>query len=304
MVVGIAVVNYGSSELLAENLVVSQRDAEAAGVEVVVVVLDNFSTDAECRRLRELADRHGWVLIMNERNAGFGDGANLAMARAFESGASEVLLLNPDARIDGASLSALRAAVAHRRMTIAAPLVLTSDGRVWFGGSDLYLADGATRSVAKRADHPGADTVPWLSGACLIFTREAFDAVSFEPDYFLYWEDVDLSWRAQQSGIDLVVVDTATAVHDAGGTQQTSGGRAKSRTYYFYNARNRLMFAAENLDDDRLRDWLKSTPAATWQILLRGGRKQLARDPGLAWAAIRGALAGRRMVMARLRGRR
>lgn len=306
MSVAIGVVNYGSSALLEENLVSSQRDAAEHGEDVVVVVVDNYSSDQERVRLRALAAANDWILVEGADNPGFGDGANAALTKGFDVGASEVLLLNPDARIDAVSLQRLRDSVAADRLTITAPTILDGRGRVWFSGSYLHLEDGETRSSSTRSSHHSGQVAPWLTGACLLITREVFDRLGgFSSDYFLYWEDVDLSWRAIESGVTLRVLDDARAVHDAGGTQRRTAERGKSRTYYFYNARNRLLFAARNLDESQMRDWLRATRRATWSILMRGGRRQLLHDPGLAWAALRGALEGRRIVRQRIRaGRR
>jgi GT2 family glycosyltransferase len=295
----VVVVNYGSSELLAQNLVTT-----AAGLPgTPVLVFDNWTSAAERAAVEGLAGLHGWTVLASPANLGFGEAVNQAAARAFEDGADAVLVLNPDATIDAESVALLRSAAEAEPMTLPAPVVRTSAGGLWFQGADLYLDDGETRGVAHRAAHPDADVVPWITGACCVLTRQVFEATGgFDPEYFLYWEDVDLSWRASRAGVTLRVVDDAVAVHDAGGTQPATGGRGKSRVYYFYNTRNRLLFAAKNLDRSAIRRWLTGTPRAAWRILMRGGRRQLLSDPGVVWAVVRGSLSGTRRAFAVLRG--
>ena len=43
----------------------------------------------------------------------------------------------------------------------------------------------------------------WLTGACLAVSKRVWQATGgFDPDYFLYWEDVDYSQRAKAVGLD------------------------------------------------------------------------------------------------------
>jgi len=89
-------------------------------------------------------------------------------------------------------------------------------------------------------------TPPWLSGACFAMHRDLWTTVAgFDDDYFLYWEDVDLSYRVVKAGGRLAVRQDLVAVHDVGGTQHDVTQRAKSSTYYYYSCRNRLVFAAK-----------------------------------------------------------
>ena len=82
-------------------------------------------------------------------------------------------------------------------------------------------------------------------------------------------------------------------LHDVGGTQEpTAGSRAKSSTYYYYNCRNRLLFAARHLGRRDVGRWLVSQPAYAWSVLMRGGRRQLLRPWQPVSAAVRGSFSG------------
>lgn len=295
----IVVVNFGSSDLLESNLVRVSRDVPDA----LIIVVDNFSSPEERSRVRMLGSAHGWLVRFLEDNRGFGAGANVGSALGFERGVTDVLLLNPDAWIDAVSVARLQDAVDTDRMLLVAPTVLTGEGQIWFDGADLYLADGLTRATRRRDERPGMDVEPWLSGACLLVTHEIWERTGgFDDEYFLYWEDVDFSHRVRLAGGRLAVVDAAVAIHDEGGTQTDSSRseRAKSEGYYYYNIRNRMLFAARHLDDGDVRRWARGIGPSAREILLRGGRRQFLRPLPAARAFVRGIRAARRITRSRL----
>lgn len=247
-----------------------------------------------------MADRHNWQVVLPTTNLGFGAGMNAGVARARSCGARYFLLLNPDATIDRGSLQVLRERVADDNMMLVAPVVERPDGSVEFDGVEVRLSDGSMRSArSPRRSVEGAGE-PWLTGACLLVAEELWARVGgFAEDYFLYWEDVDLSRRARLVGARLEVERAARAVHDEGGTQRRAQARAKSSTYYYYNTRNRLLYAAHHLPVTGQRRWLLTAPAAARAILLRGGRRQFLRHPvGPLRAVWRGTWHGMRLMRA------
>ncbi len=285
-VLAVVVVNYASSELLARNL------TGPLGPGVRVVVVDNASTAAERSAVGRLAAERGWELVTLPDNRGFGVASNAGMARVRELGCTTFCLLNPDATVSPEVLAELHAASLTDPLTLLAPRIVDSTGATVFAGSTVGLRDGRTGARGG----PAASTGPveeWLTGACLVLSAELVDrSGGFAEDYFLYWEDVDLSHRVLAAGGRVQVRTDLVAVHDEGGTQGPRRGRAKSALYYRYNARNRLAFAAANLSRRQLLAWVLRTPVVSWEILLRGGRRQLLHSPGPAWSVLRGSLEG------------
>lgn len=284
----IIVVNFGSSPLLASNLAI----VASAVPEALVVVVDNRSTDRERMSVEALCLEHGWVGVFPATNTGFGGGCNVGADVALGRGAQSLLLLNPDATIDADSVRLLSAAIERDPLTLAGPRVVTPDGTVWSAGVDLDLERGDMRSWRRREEAPHARTMPWLSGACLMLSATLWRELGgFDEDYFLYWEDVDLSVRVVAAGGRLELVDGATAVHDEGQTHVDAGRpEAKSSLYYYYNIRNRLLFADKHLSPEDRRRWRRTSVGAARQILLRGGRRQFARPiapVGAAWRGLR-----------------
>ncbi|GAA2726837.1 glycosyltransferase family 2 protein [Cellulomonas aerilata] len=285
----LVVVSYGSHRLLAHNL----PAADACGAEHVVVV-DNWTTPAEREAVAALAADRGWDLVAPERNLGFGTGVDVGVARARALGCTTFVLLNPDATAPPGTVAALLRAAADDTLALVGPRIVRSDGSLWFGGAQV-LVDAGRTGKADGADPAVAH--PWLTGACLAVSAPAWDLVGgFGDDFFLYWEDVDLSWRLRAAGGRLVHRPDLEVVHDAGGTQS---GSDKSPVYVRFNCRNRLLFAARNLPPHDVRTWLLRTPAYALEVLRRGGYRRLLhpRSLPLLRAALAGSLAGVRIAL-------
>ncbi|MDP5184383.1 glycosyltransferase [Blastococcus sp. BMG 814] len=294
--IGVVVVNFGSHRLLAQNL----PGATGLGPDVRVVVVDNHSTDQEREAVRTLAAARGWELVGLPDNRGFGAATNVGIARAQELGCVTYLCLNPDARATPAVIAELRAHSLRQPLTVISPLITSSTGEVVFSGSTLSLRDGRVRG-ARSPRPPLPDPEPWLTGACLVIHAQLWARLGgFDETYFLYWEDVDLSHRALAAGGHLEVREDLQVVHDEGGTHGAERAHGKSALYYRYNCRNRLTFAARNLSRPDLLRWLVATPRVSWEILLRGGRRQLVESPRPAWAALRGSIEGALLGLAAL----
>lgn len=296
----VVVVNYASAALLESTLVPLGR----ADPDLSVVVVDNRSTDEERGRAVALGAVEGWTVLTPATNTGFGAGMNLGVAAAFERGADAVLLLNPDATISLESVRVLERAVEADPMLLAAPRIDRPDGTLWSAGHDLDLRDGSMRSRRRRI--PGVPVQEWLTGACLMVSRRLWEAVGgFADAYFLYWEDVDLSARVLAAGGRLAVLEDAVAVHAEGGTQGAgirSAGTAKSPGYYYFNVRNRAVYAALRLTGEDRARWRRQDLRVLWAVVRQGGRRQVLLAPHRSLLpAWRGLRDGRRAARALVR---
>ncbi|AZS35600.1 N-acetylglucosaminyl-diphospho-decaprenol L-rhamnosyltransferase [Microbacterium lemovicicum] len=292
----VLIVNYGSHELIRRNTMLSQLPT---GIRVFVV--DNPTTVEERAAVAALSEESGWRLLTPDENLGFGGGMNLAASVALSDGCQVLLALNPDAYlVEDATIRLLEYAYDHPR-AIVAPRISRPDGRPFSSMMSLDLTSGSV----GRADSgvTAGASVAWLSGACFAMSATLWRELDgFDDDYFLYWEDIDLSFRARSIGAELRLLEDAVAIHDPGGTQEQRG-RAKSSIYYFFNTRNRLLFAAKHLPRaDRMR-WLARSAGEGYRILLRGGRHQLAAPRRSVLPVIRGTIAGAAAVLRSVRSR-
>jgi N-acetylglucosaminyl-diphospho-decaprenol L-rhamnosyltransferase len=231
--VSVVIVNYNTGAYLARCLTSLAEGCE--GFDWDAVVVDNGSADGS----EHAADgqTQGVRLIREGANLGFARAANIG---ARQTSAAYILLLNPDCRLTPGSLAPLVTELERRpECQVAAPLVVDEDGTAQgnargdptmmtglFGRTSLMRRlfprlPGVTRHVVPADDvhADGSQEVDWVSGACCLIRRRAFDRVGgFDERYFLYWEDADLCRRIRQAGgtVRFRPARSAPVVHTVG----------------------------------------------------------------------------------------
>jgi len=214
----VVVVAYGSSSLLRQCL-------GTLGNELSVLVIDNSSND----EVRDLARMHGCRYVDAGRNIGFAAGVNRAIAELGPDH-GDVLLLNPDARLDGDAARALQRAMhEHARQACVSPALTRDDGSVeqveWPFPSPgrAWLEAVGLGAVPPRT--------AFLVGAVLLLRSEAIDDVGpFDEQFFLYAEETDWQLRATRSGWSLRVCEELVARHTGAGS--SSDGRHRQALFH------------------------------------------------------------------------
>jgi GT2 family glycosyltransferase len=206
----VVVVAYDSGAELPRTLALARAQLRP-GDELVVV--DNASRDDGAA----VAAAAGARVLRRAANDGFGAGCH---AGAGATRAPLLLFLNPDARLAPGALDALRgAAVEQSRWGAWQALVVLPGGeRVNTSGGVVHWLGlaWAGQCEAPIAAAPAAPVeVAFASGAALVVRRAAWDEVGgFDPAYFMYVEDVDLSLRLRLAGWDVGVVPAARVEHE------------------------------------------------------------------------------------------
>ncbi len=128
-----------------------------------------------------------------------------------------LLFINPDAEADPSCIEQLRSALVERSdAVIAGAQVLLPDGRVNAGDNALHVTglSWAGRYGLPREDGPPRPAAV-VSGATLIVRRSAFEALDgYTEGFFMYYDDVDLAWRARLQGWEVLFCPAATLAHD------------------------------------------------------------------------------------------
>ncbi len=209
--IAVVTVVFRSNEVLPGFL---HSIAGASVSPVLTVVVDNRPDDAS--RAAELARGMGAVYVAQPSNPGYGGAINAGVA-TLPAEVRWVLVSNPDVVLHPGVIDAL-VAVGERDDRIGAigPAVLNPDGTVYPSARrvpslrtgvghalfvNLWHDNPWTRRYRADGEAVTARDAGWLSGACLLVRREAFDAIGgFDDDYFMYFEDVDLGYRLGKAG--------------------------------------------------------------------------------------------------------
>jgi GT2 family glycosyltransferase len=218
-------------------------------------LVDNSADPAQLAQLRALAvERPDVEVLAPHSNLGYGRGCNLVFE---QSRAEFLLLLNPDASITAPDVQVLVDSLfADPQLAAVSPRTYWSPRRDFLlpGGFPqtpvvlvlLSLATRAgalTRSVAagyirrQREAMAGAApfTVDFVTGAVLLLRRSAVLAAGglFDPTYFMFFEDSDLSLRLRRHGWKLAIAPAAEAVHEYRHKAYKGPMMSTSRDAYF-----------------------------------------------------------------------
>lgn len=215
------------------------------------VVVDNASKD----RTPELLQRYqDWAtVVLSDQNNGFGRGCNIGLAKVTTE---YTLFLNPDAVLDSEAVGKMLSFMdAHPQVGVCGPATQVGPSRTEFewqvAGRRETPADlmrAAVPFIAAKDLYipivPGnaAFKTGWICGAAMLVRTEHIKSLGgFDPRFFLYWEEVDLCKRIEDSGFGVWALPEAIAWHIGGVSSSQDASRIngcisshffQSRRYY------------------------------------------------------------------------
>jgi GT2 family glycosyltransferase len=244
----VVIVSFRSREHLRRCL--DSLRAHPASGPMRLIVVDNASADGTTEMIR--ADYPEVELIASPTNLGFAAATNLGAARGE---APYLLALNPDTAVtEGALDTVLATMESHPDVAVAGARLLRPDGSLDHASKRSFPTplsalghftgvgrrQGASRKLAAyRAPDVTSGRVDAVNGAFMLMRRSSFDAVGgFDEGYWMYMEDLDLSYTLAQAGWGTWYEPGATVMHVKGGT--TGGQRSVRLNWAFHRGMYRF----------------------------------------------------------------
>ncbi len=290
-VVSAIIVNWNGKDLLRECLD-SLRTQTRRADEILVV--DNGSTDGSQAMVRE---RYPEVsLVELGENKGFSIANNVGIRRAR---GDYIALLNNDLLLDPAWVERMASALdADPALGSCACKMLFYDRRdtINAAGIDLVKSGGGVSRGIMEQDGEVFQHSELIFGACAgaaIYRASMLaDIGLFDEDLYIYFEDLDLAFRAQLAGYECLYVPEAVVYHHG------SVSSSRFSKTYFYVVRNNLLVIVKNMPASLLRRYILRVSAVQLAYALDAGLK------GTLGAYARARLDALRLLPRMLRKRR
>ena len=256
MIVGIIIVNWNSGRQLLECLdSIDKYFIECSLFEIVVV--DNASIDQSIALIEEREFRFKLRIIQSLENLGFAKACNLGALQCAH--VEYLLFLNPDTRLlDSLAIeSAVNFLKSNPKYGICGVQLIDEQGQISktcarFPGflNLLYDAIGLSKLfpnyfLSKHMvdwDHASSREVDHVIGAFYLIKTTIFSELNgFDERFFVYLEDLDLSYRAALQGYKSYYCTEVRVFHKGGGTSS----QVKDRRL-FYSIKSTLLYIAKH----------------------------------------------------------
>lgn len=256
----VIIISYNTATLTSECIAKLNVSLAKSSLEYEIIVVDNNSTDDSVKKIETLIIQHkNLKLIKNKSNQGFGAANNIGIQKA--SG-TYILLLNSDVVVNSIDWHDLVQYFIDNKSTGALTVdVLLKNGKrdmachrgfptIWrsftyftkleklfghlpflnyiFGGYHLLYKDF---NSIHEIDSP--------TGAFFLTRKDILDSVGkFDIDYFMYGEDLDLSYKIKEKGYAIIFYPRFSVLHlkNQSGIKHADSAISLKAKKYFYES--------------------------------------------------------------------
>jgi GT2 family glycosyltransferase len=213
-----------------------------------ILVVDNGSVDNSLSILQ--SQFPDLIYIDNKENLGFAEGNNRGLQYSLANGYTYSLVMNNDTLVDEDLVSTLMQHMdGHTQAAAVQPAIywLHNKTTIWNGAGSFNSALGKTISSTKIPDANDlktAQTVEWVTGCCMMIRNAPLTMCGlFNSKFFLYYEDVELSFRLRECGYELHYLPSAKMYHEAGVSAKVKKQEGfLSPVIHYYISRNHIWF--------------------------------------------------------------
>ncbi len=244
--VSVVILNYNGKKQLGSLLKECLRSVFGSNYSSFeVIFVDNASTDRSIEFVKEtFVGETRLQIVENDQNYGFAEGNNIGISR---SSGEYVALLNSDTKVDPDWLTALVnaaespdvGAAQSRLLQMQRPEFLDcAGGLLDFYGYHFERGRGEKSNMFNEAGE-----IFYAKGASVLLKRTVLEKTGlFDPEVFMYFDEVDLCWRIWLSGHKVIYVPSSIVYHASGAT--ASKMQEKARLYFY--VRNHFMVLLKN----------------------------------------------------------
>jgi GT2 family glycosyltransferase len=217
----------------------------AQTIKPTIVVVENGSTDSSDEILASYGSKI--VVLKQPKNLGFAGGVNVGIRYAIDNGLDYVALFNNDAVADTQWLEELAQTLASdESVGIATPKMLKADKKTLDAVGTEYSIYGAPFPRGRNEQDTGQYDEPsevfgGAGGASMYRVSLLKEIGLFDEDFFAYYEEDDINFRAHLKGWRVMTAPKAVVYHDIGGTSGKIKGFTVQQTaqnFWFLYTKN------------------------------------------------------------------
>jgi GT2 family glycosyltransferase len=220
MELSVIIVNYNGIKYLKECLDSLYDKLKNTSFEIIVI--DNNSEDESCSYIKK--NYPNVLLIESKENLGFGRGNNLGVK--FAKG-EIILLLNNDTVLLDSIEPAIEILTKNENLGILTIKMLDENKQYVLSvgkfPSPLKMLkfslfnERRLEFISGKFDSNKIYYVDWVTGSFMLMRKKDYDTVQgFDPDYFLYVEDVDFCKRMTDAGKKCIFIPSLSFIHFVG----------------------------------------------------------------------------------------
>lgn len=229
MSVAVSIVSFNTKDLL--NNCLRNLSRQKTKEKINIWVLDNDSKDGSAEMVEEKFPEV--KLIKSEKNLGFAKGQNKILKQLKDE---YIILLNPDTQFEDNFIdSMVKFMEENPSCAVSGPKLVDFNNKLESNGGDfpfgpalfnwLFNLEALGKlSNFHRGDkdyYSAAHEVNWISGTMMMMKRESLEKFGFfNEEFFMYFEDVELCYRAKKSGEKVMLNPEVIIKHKSGSSSK------------------------------------------------------------------------------------